>query len=199
MSLKYSYLVIFIFLHIISCSQGGDFSVFKEKRYRYKFNYPSNMLLLKSSKLTKNEESFLDKLRSEDCIIIYEGVDVALYDRYSYPPVYDVVSVSTIPKYINIKNIEKEKKEIESLFLMQLENKFSDVHILRSEYQNYKIGQTYRLDFIFYYKSIKCFSSTIILTSNVFYSNIVTSISRYDRKNIILEKRDKIVDSFKKY
>ena len=188
--------IIIFSLLLFSCSKNESYN---NRKFRYKVNYPVGWIGLTSDSTNEEQKTFINRLEIENALILHENVDVAIYNKESFSPVYDVVTVSTIQKYININNIPKSRTELEALFSYQLETSYSDVRLLRSEYADYSIGKTYRIDYKFYYGEVECFASIIILTSNLFYSNLITLICRYDRERQSLEARDFVVNSFKKY
>jgi len=191
--------LISILVFFSSSCQNDKIKKFKNAKYRYKFLYSSELVNIKDKNLSDGNSEFIRSVENSGTIIPSESVDAALFNRNSYPPVYDVISVSTVTKYININNIEKGKTELEYMFSYQLEMNYTGVRLLRSEYQNFKIGKTYRLDYRFFHNNTECFSSIIILTNNPLFSNIITAISTMDREYSVIEERDRIINSFKKY
>lgn len=191
--------LISILIFFSNSCQKNNIKKFRNANYRYKFFYSSELVNIKDKNLTDSDFGFIKSVENSGTIIPSDSVDVALFNRNSYPPVYDVISVSTVKKYININNIEKGKTELEYMFSDQLEMNYTGVRLLRSEYQNFKIGKTYRLDYRFFHNNTECFSSIIILTTNPLFSNIITAISTTDREYAVIVERDKIINSFKKY
>lgn len=184
------FLVIFLFF---SCKEN----IYKNSKYGYKLEFPENWIPMNSNINKKGQIEFKDRIDREKGLAIYQNVDVAFYNPNSNGPVYDIISVSTIPKVINIDNVLKNKKEIDYTLEYQLRSTFTDVVIANYDFLQYKKGKGYRVDFFCKYKNIGCYASIIILTKNLFYSNMITTISREERRVGVLELRDKLINSFK--
>lgn len=188
------FLIIILFI-ISSCKEN----IYKNKKYRYKVEFPVNWIALNSNINRKEEEKFKNKIENENSLTIYKNVDVSFYNPNSEPPVYDIISISTIPKVINIDNILINKNEVDATLEYQLRQFFSNVNMISSEFKKFNSGKSYIVDFILEYKTIKCYASTVILTTNLFYSNMITSISKEENRFNVLQIRDQIINSFKRY
>ncbi|HOJ62942.1 MAG TPA: hypothetical protein PLE45_00845 [Spirochaetota bacterium] len=186
-------LLFIILISFLCCKQN----VYKNSKYGYKVEFPENWIAINSNIDRSKQEEFKKKIESENGLVIYKNVDVAFYNPLSSPPVYDIISISTIRKVINIDNVLKNKKEIDYTLEYQLREFFSDVTMVYSDFPKYRNGKAYRVDFVFKYKNINCYASTVIFTNSLFYSNMITAISRAENQFELIQLRDRIINSFR--
>ncbi len=187
------FFIILTFLTFLSCKEN----IYKNKKYGYSVEFPLGWLAINSNIQKEKQKEFIEKIENENALAIYKNVDVAFYNPASQPPVYDIISISTIRKVINIDNIPQNKTQIDATLEYQLRQFFSNVVIISSDFKKFKSGKAYILDFMLEYKGVKCYSSTVILTTNLFYSNMITAISKEENKVNLIQTRDQIIDSFK--
>lgn len=189
--------LIFIFITIamtFSCTG----SKYVNHKLRYSVNIPDGYILVSPTDKSETNRQMTLRIKNENALPLYENVEAAMYRAESRGPVFDTITVSSLTKAFSMNQIENSRTVLEAYFISLLSSTYSDVRLMRSEFEQFKIGKTYRTDYSFSYGGVECYACMIMLTSNPLYSSMITLICPAEHESECSYSLREVVDSFRK-
>jgi hypothetical protein len=171
--------------------------VYHSRKHRYRIQYPEGWVAVNSNHDRDAEERMKNLITSSGGAETWKNVDVAFYNPESTGPVFQEISIKSVPFRMNINNVDLET--VETMMTMELFQFFESVTPVLSDIRDFKRGKIIIFEFLCKSAGNSYSVSFTVMPGKLFGSYFIKSISEQSIESEMVQIRKKVLDSFKKY
>ncbi len=195
--LKYFFIISISLFLILNCNNENY--TYNNINNRYKIKYPKTWIAINSGNDKLKEDEFKLRLNKESILTDYENLDVAIFNPDSNPPIFEQITVKSDPHRLEVSNLIKILNQIDSLFTLQLIQKFENVKKQNSDVVNFKEGKILVFEYSFKFEKNEYYTNYTIIPGKLKGSYYVNAVCRKENLGEFSEIFNKILNSFQKY